>query len=145
MRIYLDNCCLNRTFDDQSNMKIRLEAEAVLFIQEKIAAHEIELAWSYIIDYENSLNPFDEKQSAIDDLKAFRAIDINETDSILKNAAIIQKLGLKTFDALHVSCAIETECDYFLSTDYPILKKLGGFDKIKVISPIELIRILEEK
>ena len=117
MRIYLDNCCLNRPFDDQSNMKIRLEAEAVLFIQGKIAVHEIELAWSYIIDYENSLNPFDEKQSAIDDLKTFKTIDTNETGTILKNAAIIQELGLKTFDALHVACAIETECDYFLSTD----------------------------
>ena len=145
MRIYLDNCCLNRPFDDQSNMKIRLEAEAVLFIQGKIAVHEIELAWSYIIDYENSLNPFDEKQSAIDDLKTFKTIDTNETGTILKNAAIIQELGLKTFDALHVACAIETECDYFLSTDYPILKKLGGFAKIKVTNPIELIRILEEK
>lgn len=145
MRIYLDNCCLNRPFDDQSNMKIRLEAEAVLFIQGKIAVHEIELAWSYIIDYENSLNPFDEKQSAIDDLKTFKTIDTNETGTILKNAAIIQELGLKTFDALHVACAIETGCDYFLSTDYPILKKLGGFAKIKVTNPIELIRILEEK
>ena len=145
MRIYLDNCCLNRPFDDQSNMKVRLEAEAVLFIQGKIAVHEIELAWSYIIDYENSLNPFDEKQSAIDDLKTFKTIDTNETGTILKNAAIIQELGLKTFDALHVACAIETGCDYFLSTDYPILKKLGGFAKIKVTNPIELIRILEEK
>lgn len=61
MRVYLDNCCLNRPFDDQSKMRIRLEAESVLFIQGKIAAREIEMAWSYIIDYEESLNPFDEK------------------------------------------------------------------------------------
>lgn len=47
MRIYMDNCCLNRPFDDQSKIRIRLESEAVLFIQEKIATHEIELAWSY--------------------------------------------------------------------------------------------------
>ncbi|MDI6800718.1 MAG: hypothetical protein QMD01_01480 [Thermodesulfovibrionales bacterium] len=141
----MDNCCLNRPFDDQSKIRIRLEAEAVLFIQEKIAAHEVELAWSYIIDYENSFNPFDEKQSAINDLKAFVTIDTGETGSILKNAATIQKVGLKAFDALHVACAIETGCAYFLTTDDAILKKLSGFAKIKVISPIELIRILEEK
>jgi hypothetical protein len=29
MKIYLDNCCLNRPFDDQSNLRVRLEAEAV--------------------------------------------------------------------------------------------------------------------
>jgi predicted nucleic acid-binding protein len=145
MRIYLDNCCLNRPFDDQLKMRIRLEAEAVLFVQGKVAAHEIEMAWSYIIDYENSLNPFDEKQSAINDLKIFAAIDTDETANILKNAFLIQNFGLKTFDALHIACAIETRCDYFLTTDDSILKKLGEFDRIKIINPIELISIMEER
>ncbi|MDI6728834.1 MAG: hypothetical protein QMD44_07935 [Thermodesulfovibrionales bacterium] len=126
-------------------MRIRLEAEAILYIQEKIAAHEIELAWSYIIDYENSFNPFDEKQSSIDDLKVFVTVDTGETASILKNAGSIQKFGLKAFDSLHVACAMETGCDYFLTTDDSILKKLCGFAKIKVVNPIELIKILEEK
>ncbi|ACL22488.1 hypothetical protein [Desulfitobacterium hafniense] len=32
MKIYLDNCCLNRPFDDLSNDMVRMEAEAVLAI-----------------------------------------------------------------------------------------------------------------
>jgi hypothetical protein len=32
MRIYLDVSCLNRPFDDQSQLRIRLESEAVLAI-----------------------------------------------------------------------------------------------------------------
>jgi hypothetical protein len=32
VRIYLDACCLNRPFDDQTQARIRLEAEAVLMI-----------------------------------------------------------------------------------------------------------------
>jgi len=31
-RLYLDVCCLNRPFDDQSQDRIRLEAEAVRVI-----------------------------------------------------------------------------------------------------------------
>lgn len=27
MRVYLDNCCYNRPYDDQSQMRIHLEAE----------------------------------------------------------------------------------------------------------------------
>jgi hypothetical protein len=27
MRLYLDNCCFNRPFDDQNQLKIKLEAE----------------------------------------------------------------------------------------------------------------------
>lgn len=53
MRIYLDNCCFNRPYDDQSHLKIRLESEAKLGIQEKIRSSEYDLVWSYILDYEN--------------------------------------------------------------------------------------------
>ena len=33
MRVYLDNCCYNRPFDDQDQLKVRLETEAKLRIQ----------------------------------------------------------------------------------------------------------------
>ena len=36
MRIYLDNCSFNRPFDDQSQLKIKLEAEAKLYIQSEV-------------------------------------------------------------------------------------------------------------
>ncbi len=32
MRIYLDNCCFNRPFDDQTHFRIRIEAEAKLVV-----------------------------------------------------------------------------------------------------------------
>jgi hypothetical protein len=32
MRIYLDVCCINRPFDDQTEERIRMESEAVLAI-----------------------------------------------------------------------------------------------------------------
>lgn len=30
IRVYLDNCCFNRPYDDQSQIKINLEAQAKL-------------------------------------------------------------------------------------------------------------------
>ena len=56
-RLYLDNCCFNRPFDNQEQVKIRLETEAKLFIQQEILAGKYELVWSYILEYENELNP----------------------------------------------------------------------------------------
>jgi hypothetical protein len=32
MKVYLDNCCLQRPLDDKSQIRIALEAEAVLSI-----------------------------------------------------------------------------------------------------------------
>jgi predicted nucleic acid-binding protein len=143
MRIYMDNCCFNRPFDDQASIRIRLETEAKLYIQEKIMNKEIELAWSYIIDYENEFNPFEERRNTIDKWRSHAAIDIGQTADIINNAESIQKLGVKSKDALHVACAIEAKCDYFFSTDDILLKKLSEFDKIKVLNPLSFLTVLE--
>jgi hypothetical protein len=58
MLLYLDNCMFNRPYDDQSNIKVLLDAEAKLKIQENIRANNYDLVWSYILDYENVKNPF---------------------------------------------------------------------------------------
>lgn len=43
MRVYLDNCTFNRPFDDQTQIRIKLETEAKLYIQEKIRDGTLEL------------------------------------------------------------------------------------------------------
>ena len=139
----MDNCCFNRPFDDQSDIRIRLETEAKLYIQEKIINREIELAWSYIINYENLFNPFEERRNTIDKWKSHAIIDIVETGDIINNAGLIRKFGVKNKDALHVACAIESGCNYFLSTDDSLLQKLSGLDKIKVLNPISFLTVLE--
>ena len=53
-RVYLDNCCLNRPYDDQSHLKIEIETKAKLRIQEMIVLGRLEMATSYILEYENS-------------------------------------------------------------------------------------------
>jgi hypothetical protein len=60
VRVYLDNCCLNRPFDDQRQMRVRLEAEATLCIQEHSRRGTLELVWSYMLDFENAANPFED-------------------------------------------------------------------------------------
>lgn len=139
----MDNCCFNRPFDDQSNIRVKVETEAKLHIQEKIINKEVDLAWSYIIDYENHFNPFEERRNTIDKWKSNAIIDIIETDDIINNAVLIQELGVKSKDVLHLACAIESRCDYFLSTDDFLLKKLSGFNKIRALNPLSFLTALE--
>ena len=61
-KIYLDNCCYNRPYDDQSQLKIQLETQAKLKIQHDIKQGDYKLVWSYVMEYENSNNPFEEKR-----------------------------------------------------------------------------------
>ena len=46
MRIYLDNCCYNRPYDDQEYLSIQLEAQSKIYIQNKICDGIYELATS---------------------------------------------------------------------------------------------------
>lgn len=55
----------NRPFDDQSNFRIRLETEAKLRIQDEIRSGCYHLVWSYILDYENSKNPYQDRREQI--------------------------------------------------------------------------------
>ena len=143
MRIYMDNCSFNRPFDDQSQLKIRLEAESKIYIQESILQNKLELAWSYILDFENEANPFEERSNAIQLWKRHAVIDISETTEILSKAEEIKNEGLKNKDALHVACAINSKCDYFITTDDSILIKLKNFREITVLDPINFIRSVE--
>jgi predicted nucleic acid-binding protein len=53
--------------------------------------------------------------------------------------------GLKPVDALHVACAIELNCDYFLTVDKSILKKATDISAIKIKNPIDFIIEWEAK
>ncbi|MCK4765053.1 MAG: PIN domain protein [Candidatus Aminicenantes bacterium] len=144
MRIYLDNCCFNRPFDDQRQVKIKLESEAKLFVQARIAEHQIHLVWSYILDYENDFNPFKERRDSIRKWKKYAVVDIEETGWIIKKARTITNLGVKSKDSLHVACAVASKCDYFLTTDVRLINKLKNFQELAVINPLSFISILEE-
>ncbi len=65
MKIYLDNFCFNRPFDDQSPITIRLETKAKLNIQQKVKSKDVLLVSSYVLDFENSANPLEERKIAI--------------------------------------------------------------------------------
>ncbi|MCI9340084.1 MAG: type II toxin-antitoxin system VapC family toxin [Dorea sp.] len=142
MKIYLDNCCYNRPFDDQSQIRIHLETQAKLYIQDKIKEGIYHLVWSYILDYENGKNPYEEKRLAISPWRAIASSFIaEETEEILTFAESLVLRGIKTYDALHISCAVAAQCDYFLTTDKKLLNTL--ISEIKIVSPIVFVDEME--
>ena len=140
MKIYLDNCCFNRPFDDQSQIRIRLESEAKLKIQEKIQEGHFELIWSYILDYENNKNPFEERQERIKGWKKYANADIQESHELIEMANSLNKKGFLKIDSLHMACAIISKCEYFLTTDDKILKLSTAVNEININDPIGFIK-----
>lgn len=142
MRIYLDNCCFNRPFDDQRSVRIRIETEAKIFIQSKIIQKEIELVWSYILDYENKFNPFEERKNAIQLWKKHAVAYVDENEKILETALKLTNYKMKPKDALHVACAVNLRCPYFLTTDDILIKKGKNLKNIEIINPVDYINLL---
>jgi predicted nucleic acid-binding protein len=145
LKIYLDNCCFNRPYDNQDQLSIRLESEAKISIQESIKNHKINLAWSYILDLENNNNPFEEKKIEIKLWKKIASSSIAETEEILSIMTKIRTKHIKPLDALHIACAIVLNCDYFITVDKGILKKADKVEEIKILNPIEFIYKMEDE
>jgi len=140
-RIYLDNCCFNRPYDDQSQQRVRFETQAKLHIQKLVFERKIELVWSYVLKYENSRNPFFAKKHAIAQWETLNSLFVTMTDEIVATAENISTTGVKNTDALHVACAIAGNCHYFITVD----KRLLGYsdNRIIICNPIEFFNLIE--
>ena len=140
-KLYLDICCYNRPFDDQTQISIRLETEAKLHIQTDIRANEYSSVWSYMHDLENNANPYEERRNAIAPWKDIAVEHCPSSDGILLTGQQIMGHGIKAKDALHVACAIESGCDYFVTTDKGLTNK--KVNNIIIINPIDFVREME--
>jgi predicted nucleic acid-binding protein len=138
-RLYLDNCSFNRPYDDQSLLKNYLEAEAKTYIQKVILNGTYELAGSYIMDYEISFNPFSDRKSQILKWKALAKVDIDVSENIVKRANKIMEKNIKAKDSLHIACALEAKCKYFITTEKKVLNK--SIDDIIIINPVDFVGI----
>jgi len=113
MNIYLDICSFNRPFDDQSQLRIKLESEAKLAIQENIRSGKHSLVWSYMLDYENIKCPFPERRDQISKWRAYAMEDIEEDEALINSAKFIGQTGIKKMDSLHIASAIKGNADFF--------------------------------
>jgi len=137
LKIYMDNCCYNRPYDDQTQLKVSLQTQAKLQIQKEALIGECELVWSYLLDFENSANPYEFKRNAIQEWEHVAKEMVVENEEIIELSNQLKSHGLKTKDALHVACAIYAKADYFITTDDKVLNKNIGL--IDIISPIDYI------
>ena len=142
-KLYLDNCCFNRPFDDQSQLLVRLETEAKLFIQNGIKIGTFELVWSYILDIENNANPQFQRKENIASWKYISIVNVEESESVISCAEKYKQQGLKPKDALHVACAVDAVSDFFITTDRGVIKK--RFSEIFVCNPIEFLALYKER
>ena len=104
----------NRCFDDQSQLRIRLETAAIEGIFEFAEAGTFELVWSFMLDYENSLSPHEDRKEWVELSSRLCSHKISPSPRILALArGLAKSVKIKPRDALHLACAEPGEADYF--------------------------------
>ena len=144
LKIYLDNCCYNRPYDDLSQIAVSLEANAKLHIQYLIKYGVIDLVYSYMSLYEIEQNPYEFKKAHILEFleNATEYVSQEYSEKILEKSEIIMESGIKFADAAHLASAIFSKCDYFITTDKRLLKYKTS--EINLVNPIEFVKMWGE-
>jgi len=118
VRIYFDNCCLNRPYDDLTSNTVRMECEAILSIIDNCGASD----WSYFssdVLLDEILETADtDKREKVMLLYQAAAEHIGFTETIFTRAKELEKFNIKSFDALHLASAEAAKADVLLTTDH---------------------------
>ena len=105
MRVYLDACCLSRLTDDQSQARIREEAEAVEQVLAGIRRGTLQLLSSEALDDEVRRNPSLERRREAQITLSLAVTNLQIDEAIAFRAQSLVGLGYGPFDALHIAAA----------------------------------------
>jgi predicted nucleic acid-binding protein len=125
LRLYLDACCLSRLTDDQSQTRIRNEAEAVEAILRLVREGRVTWVSSTALEIEISRNPDTDRRRDVAALLALANEVVVPRSRSAERAAFLQELGFDAFDALHLACAEQGQADVFLTTDDDLIRRAG--------------------
>ncbi len=139
-KIYLDACCFNRPFDDQTQSRIYLEAQAVMTILSQCQSLNWKLINSSALIAELNQISDIERLENVKKLLFIAKIQVISSAIIENRAVQLQKLGFSSYDAAHIACAERSQADVFLTTDDRLFKKAqknSQLINVKINNPVQ--------
>ena len=140
MKIYLDTCCLNRPFDDQSYDRIKIESEAIMIILFNLAYGKWIWIGSEALELEVNKTPDRDRLKRLKLLMKYTQESVKIDRKEIDRAKQLENFGFHAMDALHISCAESLEADIFLTTDKKLLNlsfRLSEKLKVRVENPLK--------
>jgi len=142
MRIYLDTSVLNRPFDDQTQARVHLETEAFLTVLDFVMAGRFSLINSAVLIFENQENPFPDRQKSVQDYLSLASAMVNMTPAIRDRGRVLERLGFKPIDALHIAAAEQGQAEVLVTCDDGLIKtaqRHAGSLQVQVMSVLRFI------
>ena len=150
MKIYFDMNVYNRIFDDQNQLRIKLETMAIDMIFELVEQGHYQLCWSFILEDENNDNPFLHRKSYINKISRICFVAIGPDQKIKSLAeSVIEKCNIRVKDALHLACAVYNKCDYFITCDDRLIRNINNKEDLMrkiigetiIMNPVDFMRM----
>ena len=138
-RIYLDNCCLGRFFDDDAQERVRLESEAVMAVLRRVRLGEVKLVSSIALLAENRRDPLSKRRRRSQALLRMASVQVDFDDTDVQRAEQLHKMGFGQADAYHIVAAEKADCDALLTTDDKLIRKAAQHKSlhVRVVNPVD--------
>jgi hypothetical protein len=143
MLLYQDSSCFNRPFD-LSQIRVRLEAEAVEWILEASRTGRFTIVTSDYLSLELSRNPDPAKRADTLAMIGYSGLHLTISESVVHRAAALEHIGITGFDALHIPAAEAAGCGYVVTTDDALLKKSKRHQSqvmVSLLNPIDIVSL----
>ena len=141
VKIYLDNCCYNRPFDDLSQERIYLESETILMILRKKEEGQYLIIGSDILEIEMSRMKDEIKKQRVKEQYEMADIHIDYIEEIKQRSKEIMAMSnIRLFDSLHIATAEYAGADILLTTDDKLEKMSAKLKlNVKIMNPIRFV------
>ena len=138
-RVYFDTCTLNRPFDDQSQARIRIEAEAVEHLLRAVEDGELQWISSDLVLFEVRKCPDEERREMLEMLCQEATERVAFSEEVGRRARELRAQDLRDMDALHLAAAERGNAEFLLTTDDRFLRaarEIHPPSRVRVENPV---------
>ena len=141
MRIYLDTCAIQRPLDDPVQLRVRVEAEAVLAVVTAAESGGVDLVASDVLRFETENNPVAHRRDFARRVLGLATSHVAADEAVSARAADYERAGIKPLDAVHLASAVESGAGVFCTTDDALLRdgRRANTGSTRVVSLLELV------
>ncbi|MBN1889778.1 MAG: PIN domain-containing protein [Thermoflexales bacterium] len=116
--IYLDACALCRPFDDQTQMRVRLETDAVQLVLSHVRAGELTMVISPAHDAEiGAIDDDTEREDLLSTMQRIGQRPMFDLKQARERAEELVRLGFGLADAAHLAFAEASQADFITCDD----------------------------
>lgn len=146
IRVYLDTCCYSRPSDEQTQLRVRLESEAILDILERAARGEWTIIGSSAVQKELAAIRDPDRQLGAKGLTGYSAEHVYLDETQHRRGEALERMGLRGYDSVHVACAEAAAADVLLTTDDALIRRARRLRQqlaVRVANPVSWLEEIE--